>query len=108
MNIKDVKNKYHTTSAWVTNADVYGVECEINVGYVDVNPEVEWDKDNVVHFFEVSDIKTGGNIIYEEGNLVIEGNELVDYDGVCELAMPIIDILEHKGYDIAHIKETLA
>ena len=93
--------------AWRTNGDVYGVKCQITVGYtLGFNDEI--GRLRYPHCFEVLDIKTGGHHIYEEGSLIFEGNELVDYDGTSELAMPIIDILERKGFDIEHIKETLA
>ena len=96
---------YCGSLAWRTNADVYGEECEITVGYTLCG--ARFTGLYRPHCFEVSDIETGGNNIYEEGSLIFEDNELVDYDGVCELAIPIIDILEHKGFNVAHIKETL-
>jgi hypothetical protein len=108
MNIKNVQ--CYGGLAWRTNGDVYGVKCQINVGYNYDDFKNDHGGTTVVikpKCFEVSDVKTGGNIIYEEGSLIFEGKELVDYDGTSELAMPIIDILEHKGYNVAHIKETL-
>jgi len=104
VNIKDVT--YCGNLAWRTNAIAYGEECEINVGYK--LGDALTNELRCPHCFEVSDIETGGNNIYEEGSLIFEGNELVDYDGVYGLPMAVINILENKGYDIAHIKETLA
>ena len=109
MNIKDVT--YCGNLAWRTNAIAYGEECEITVGYRYDDFKNDHGGTTVIccpFCFEVSDIKTGGNNIYEEGSLIFERNELVDYDGVFGLPMAVINILECRGFDVAHIKETLA
>ena len=46
----------------------------------------------------------GGEEWYAEGNIEIEGNEIVGYDGVFELSSHIIDKLKTWGYDCSEIE----
>jgi len=55
-------------------------------------------------WFEVSDVKTGGNDWYAEGSLDIEGMSVTGYDGVFELIEPIIDKLKEWGYNVDEIE----
>jgi hypothetical protein len=55
-------------------------------------------------WFEVSDVKTGGNDWYAEGSLEIEGMSVTCYDGVFELIEPIINKLKEWGYNVDEIE----
>jgi len=63
--------------------------------------------------FEVADKAEGGNRIYLTGNLYFEGSELIDYDGVYELPLCVLNLLEKSAeeynipVDVEHIRETL-
>jgi hypothetical protein len=51
-------------------------------------------------WFEMYDEETGGRDFYAEGQLIFEGNTLVDYDGIFELPEDILDKLDEAGYDV--------
>jgi len=55
-------------------------------------------------WFEMSDVKTGGNDWYAEGSLEIEDMSVTGYDGVFELIEPIIDKLKEWGYNVDEIE----
>lgn len=75
------------------------VELSITVG-------IKWHKDNQEWFgwFEMYDPKTGGEKWYAEGNLEIEGECVVGYDGVFELSSHIVSKLKEWGYDCSEIE----
>lgn len=70
------------------------VTLEVTVGIKD--PEYGW--------FEVYDLKSGGNDWYAEGSLQIEDNMITGYDGVFELPTPVIDKLREWGYDVSEVE----
>ena len=67
------------------------VNLEVTVGIKD---------DGDYGWFELYDIKTGGENWYAEGGLWFSGNKLVEYDGVFDLPSFITDKLEEWGYEI--------
>lgn len=48
-------------------------------------------------YFEMYDVKSGGERWYAEGGLWFSGNTLKDYDGVCSLSSYILDKLKEWG-----------
>ena len=50
-------------------------------------------------YFEFYDINTGGEDWHCEGSLILDGNKLIDYDGIFELPIFIIDNLIDMGID---------
>lgn len=70
---------------------------EFTIGFHDETKQTGW--------FEYSDIKTGGDNIYAEGGLWFDGHELVDYDGVYELPVEILDKLESLSYDVSEMRD---
>lgn len=88
----------------IVNDEQIGEEVEVKVWYDRVYEEGG---------FEVADTAEGGNGIYLTGNLEFNEDELVDYDGVFELPLCVLDVLEAltKIYnipiDVEHIRETL-
>jgi len=65
---------------------------EFTIGFHNETKQTGW--------FEYSDIKTGGNNIYEEGGLWFDGLKLEDYDGVYELRVEILNKLKEMGFDV--------
>jgi hypothetical protein len=51
-------------------------------------------------WFEFYDTSTGGDLWYAEGMLWFERDKLVDYDGVFELPIQIVNKLKEIGYDV--------
>ena len=66
------------------------VTLEITIGWIDDDRG----------FFEIYDIDTGGQNWYAEGQLILDNNVLIDYDGVFELLPAIIDKLNEMGIDV--------
>jgi hypothetical protein len=58
-------------------------------------------------WFEMFDSATHGSTWYAEGSLWFEGKELVDYDGIFWLPVPILDKLDELGYDTASMRKDL-
>jgi len=55
-------------------------------------------------WFEFYDTKTGGEAYYAEGELEVEDNKLVDYDGVGSLPTVVMDILTNEfGIDVSEV-----
>jgi len=110
MEVKSIT--YCNKPAWRTTAVEYGKKCEVTVG-LSLKSIKDGHMVHCPHCFELADIKTGGNSIYEEGSLIFQESangeeyELVDYDGVYELPMAVVNLLEHQGFDVADIKESL-
>ena len=55
-------------------------------------------------WFELYDVKSGGNHWYAEGGLWFDGKEVVDYDGVFCLSSYIVEKLKEMGYDTSNIE----
>ena len=55
-------------------------------------------------YFELADLKTGGNDWYGEGGLWFDEKKVTDYDGCFSLPHEIVDELERMGYDVSEIK----
>jgi len=70
-------------------------EMEITVGV---------DDDEQYGYFEMYDIKTGGERFYAEGGLWFDDKQLTDYDGVFELSQHVMDKLKAWGYDVSEIE----
>lgn len=51
-------------------------------------------------WFEIYDLKTGGNDWYAEGSLRIDDNELIDYDGVFDLPFFVKTQLREWGIKV--------
>ena len=71
-------------------------EKKLKIGIVEYTVQMI-DKD--YGCFEFYDIDTGGERLYAEGGLWFDGKELVDYDGVFQLPLPVIDKLKEWGYN---------
>jgi hypothetical protein len=56
-------------------------------------------KDQHSGWFEIYDIKTGGEVWYAEGGLDFDGMDLVGYDGCFDLPNVIVDKLKELGYN---------
>jgi hypothetical protein len=54
-------------------------------------------------WFEMYDVKSGGNHWYAEGSLIFQDKCLIDYDGVFSLSSYIVDKLKEMGYDTSEI-----
>jgi hypothetical protein len=68
-----------------------GVECAITVGL----------NSPTYGYFEVYDVKSGGERWYAEGGLWIENGKLTDYDGTFSLLPPVKDKLAELGVDVS-------
>lgn len=55
-------------------------------------------------WFEIYDVKTGGDNWYAEGGLWFNDEELTDYDGVFELPEFIWEYLKKKGFDVSYVE----
>jgi hypothetical protein len=55
-------------------------------------------------WFEVSDIETGGDEWYAEGNLGFDGNQVIYYDGVFSLPVAVTNKLKEWGYDVSEVE----
>ena len=62
------------------------------------------DTNDEYGFFEIYDIKSGGERFYAEGGLWFTGKELVDYDGVFELSQHVTKKLKEWGFDTSEIE----
>lgn len=67
-----------------------GVEIKINIYFKDSKPKA----------FELFDVDTEGGRFHAEGQLVMKGDRLVDYDGVFNLSHSIINKLKELGFKI--------
>lgn len=92
-----------TENAHLSLANSFGVidrqknvTLEFNIGLHD-GGETGW--------FEFYDTRTGGELWYAEGMLWFERDKLVDYDGVFELPIEIIDKLDEIGYDVEDFRD---
>jgi uncharacterized protein YabN with tetrapyrrole methylase and pyrophosphatase domain len=56
-------------------------------------------------YFELYDVKTGGDKWYAEGGLWFDNEELTDYDGVFELPPFVWEYLEQKGFNVDYVKD---
>ncbi len=74
-----------------------GIELEVTIGI----------KDEDYGWFELYDVKTGGERVYAEGGLWFHKEDnityLRDYDGVFELPEYIMDKLVEMGYSMDQI-----
>jgi hypothetical protein len=61
-------------------------------------------RDEDYGFFEIYDIKSGGQRFHCEGGLQFEGKELTDYDGVFELSEHVSNKLKEWGYDVSYVE----
>ncbi len=84
---------------WKEKVKDYNTDCELSIGY----------NYNGSGYFELvsDDADNLGNGIYETGGLWFEGKELIDYDGVFEIPVSVLDSLESKGLDVKDIRESL-
>lgn len=55
-------------------------------------------------WFEFYDAQTGGIDWYAEGMLWFDGKTLMDYDGVYDLPIEIVNKLDELGYDVEDFK----
>lgn len=55
-------------------------------------------------WFEIYDVKTGGDNWYADGGLWFNDEELTDYDGVFELPEFIWEYLKSKGFDVSYVE----
>jgi hypothetical protein len=85
---KVITNLCNENSFGVWNTDL-DVILEVNIGF----------NDDGYGYFEFFDIASGGDKWYAEGSLILEGNKLIDYDGIFELPLFIIDNLIEMGID---------
>jgi hypothetical protein len=62
---------------------------------------------NMVGWFELYDVKSGGGEYYAEGGLWFEDDSytLCDYDGVYTLPKPVCDALRDMGFDPSYAEE---
>ena len=76
---------------------------KVNIGseakpmQVELEYTVGWSKSEERGWFEVADVNSGGLRFYQEGELLFDGKELIDYDGVYELDENIIKTLKKWG-----------
>lgn len=78
-------------------------------GIIDEESKVELHitigiKSDTYGWFELYDVKSGGNDWYAEGGLWFDGKEVTDYDGVFCLSSYIVDKLKEMGYDTSNIE----
>ena len=66
--------------------------------------EVGVDEEEEYGFFEIYDVKSGGERFYGEGGLWFDGKTLTDYDGVFELSNHVIDKLKEWGFDTSEVE----
>ena len=62
-------------------------------------------KDSEYGWFEIFDVKTGGDEWHAEGGLWFEGKNVIDYDGVFALAGGVIELLNENGYSTDEVGE---
>ena len=55
-------------------------------------------------WFEIYDIKSGGNDWYAEGGLWLDGKTVTDYDGVFALPVCVTEKLKELGYDTTEVE----
>jgi hypothetical protein len=82
----------------------FGVVGKEDSVLLDITVGIKENEDGRWGWFEISDIKTGGNDWYAEGSLEIEGMSVTGYDGVFELIEPIINKLKEWGYNTDEIE----
>lgn len=81
-------------NSFVVIAHEESVKMEFTIGIID----------DERGYFEMADLKTGGNDWYAEGGLWFDGKKVTDYDGVFALPDQIVNELERMGYDVTEIK----
>jgi len=71
---------------------------------IEVQVTVGINNDNY-GWFEIYDVKTGGDEWYAEGGLWIDDNKTItDYDGVFSLPTSVIQKLKDMGYNTSEIE----
>jgi hypothetical protein len=96
LTFETTENLVMENSFGITDAQ-NNVKLEINIGWID----------DETGYFEISDIETGGNNWYTDGQLFLQNNVLIDYDGVFELLPCILDALEKMGIDVSDHRFTI-
>ena len=100
MKIEKKREDFQVT-AYVTKSTSYGIIDKQDGVELDVTLEMDFDKQ--YGWFEISDVETGGDDWYSSGGIWVEGNKVVDYDGVFSLSDFIIDKLKAWGYDVSDL-----
>lgn len=90
---KSVQNLVLENSFGVVDSE-NNIELEVTVGI----------KSEDYGWFELYDVKSGGNDWYAEGDLWFDGLNLTDYDGVFCLSQPVIDKLKEWGYNTEEVE----
>lgn len=92
--VKQVASMQNSFSSWGHKE----VLMKYNVNY---NPERDYGS------FEIYDLDSGGNDFYSEGGLWFRDGELVDYDGIFSLPIPVLDKLEEWGLNVEDMRRVM-
>lgn len=85
---------------WRVKVTDYNTSCDLWIWY---SPT----KDRGGFELTSEDSTNAGNGICVGGGLWFNSNELVDYDGVYEIPVSVLDSLESKGLNVTDIRESL-
>jgi len=92
-----------TVKAGMVRENSYGITHSENNVELSITLGIKQNETDPAEWYGYFELD-GGENWYAEGNIEIEGNEVVGYDGVFELSSYIIDKLKSWNYDCSEIE----